>query len=128
MAAQQQIKLAELVESIRRRSIRDANPTNLVWNQPIRTNHANKLNRGAEFVHERRLNVPNGTSLLPETIEYGGFTLPIIYRNPLVVDDEGDLVEDEEDLHEDYAEPIEENPYRNVKIEGKSLVVRLWPC
>lgn len=51
---------------------------------------------------------------------YNGYTRTIISKAPLVVDRDGDVVEDAEDDSNSDFEDAEEDPYKDVRIEGKA--------
>ena len=53
-----------------------------------------------------------------QTILYNGFKRRIISRNPLLLDDYGDVVDEEEVIDEADVDPVEENPYKDIKLEG----------
>jgi hypothetical protein len=105
----------------------------------VSTNWGNKLKRSAQHIQEGRLDNPRGSETYLEVrnltvfaflwllnshlsyfqaIAYNGFKRRIISRNPLLLDDDGDVVDDDEEVDNAYFEPIEDNPYKDVKLEG----------
>jgi hypothetical protein len=89
--------------------------TNLVDDQAITSNWGNKLNRNAHNVQLGQLFAPRPNA---EQIDYNGYKRRIISRNPLYMDEDGDLVDDEGDVDENIATPVEPNPYKDIRLEG----------
>jgi hypothetical protein len=57
-----------------------------------------------------------------QEIDYAGYRRSIISRNPLLFDDDGDVVDEDDELEDGEAAPLEENPYQDIKLEGKFLL------
>ena len=57
--------------------------------------------------------------LFSQEINYNGYKRNIICFNPPLVDDEGDIIEDEDEIEEGDASPLEDNIYEEIKLEGQ---------
>jgi len=56
--------------------------------------------------------------LFLQEVNYNGYKRNIISFNPPLVDDEGDIIEDEDEIEEGEASPLEDNIYEEIKLEG----------
>jgi hypothetical protein len=104
---------------------------------PIASNRGNKLNRNARYVKEGRLNNSplfkqvscciGGLSssracadVTMQEIEHAGYRRSVISFNPPYYTQDGDLVEVESEIDDD-DEPLEENIYKDIRLEGTAL-------
>lgn len=115
--------------------------THLTGSTPVFSNWGNKLKRSAQHVELGHLDNPRGaetqsevpnhlpdpynfylTDCVLQNILYNGYKRRIISRNPLLVDEDGDIADegDENDLD---LEPIEEDPYKDIRIEGMNSLL-----
>lgn len=59
-----------------------------------------------------------------QEINYAGYRRYIISRNPPKFDADGDMIYDDDELEEgEEAEPLEENPYGKIKLEGSFVAM-----
>ncbi|KAF2428612.1 hypothetical protein EJ08DRAFT_735572 [Tothia fuscella] len=110
---QQQFMMVEFIEKVKRKNAGRENPYQYDDTTPITSNRGNKLNRNAKFVRQGRL---NNTPLFKTKIEHAGYSRNIISVNPPFYTPEGDVIEDDSEIDED-DEPLEENIYKDIKLE-----------
>jgi hypothetical protein len=67
-----------------------------------------------------RLLAAPGPDFTLQEIEFNGERRHIISRNPLLFDDDGDVidVDEDDDIEDQDIAPIEDDPYGTIKIEG----------
>jgi hypothetical protein len=53
-----------------------------------------------------------------QTIEYAGYKRRIVSRNPLAFDQDGDIVDDDDDAEDVDPELMDDNPYDGIRLEG----------
>ncbi|KAF1356717.1 RXT2-like protein [Delphinella strobiligena] len=115
MATQQSIMFAETIRAMKlamRRQDNDSDSDSSIQ-QP--TNRGNKLKRNASHVREGRLDTTGGRSY-KRKIDHAGYQRYIIQPNPLRYDEDGDLIDDEDD-HDAYLSPAEDNPWNETRLE-----------
>jgi len=100
------------------------------------TNRGNKLKRKAKYVQEGRLDTADGPRIYrrvgllklelcgksgitsEQKIDYNGYSRHIINRNPLRIDADGDVVDDDDSDSLPDLSDAEENPYADIRLEG----------
>jgi hypothetical protein len=55
-----------------------------------------------------------------QEIEFANYKRNIISYNPPLIDDDGDIIEDEDELEDGEVSPMEDNIYEDIKLEGES--------
>src|SRR5215469_546175 len=55
-----------------------------------------------------------------QEIEYASYKRNIISYNPPLIDDDGDIIEEEDELEYGEVSPMEDNIYEDIKLEGTS--------
>ncbi|GAB7350845.1 hypothetical protein MBLNU459_g1376t1 [Dothideomycetes sp. NU459] len=115
-ASRQTILIAETIRGMKlamRRRDNDSDSDDSIA-QP--TNRGNKLKRKAANVREGRLDTTGGRSYKKE-IEHAGYRRYILQPNPPRFDQDGDLIDEEDDQDDDYASPAEDNPWSETRLE-----------
>jgi len=59
-----------------------------------------------------------------QEIEFASYKRNIISYNPPLIDDDGDIIEDEDELEDGEVSPMEDNIYEDIKLEGMFLAVK----
>ncbi|GAB7338546.1 hypothetical protein MBLNU457_5294t1 [Dothideomycetes sp. NU457] len=77
------------------------------------TNRGNKLKRKAHAVREGRLD----TSGVSQKVDHAGYHRYVIHRNPPRYDEDGDLVDEDDEEEEMIGSPIEDNPFEETKLD-----------
>ncbi|KAF2460786.1 RXT2-like protein [Lineolata rhizophorae] len=116
--AAQQILFAETIMAMKKAMRRntDASDSDESIDRP--TNRGNKLKRKAKYVQEGRLDSMNGPPAFKKRIDYNGYNRYIVGVNPPRFDEDGDVVDDDDDdMNEDAGSFVEENPYAEIKLE-----------
>ncbi|KAF2401063.1 hypothetical protein EJ06DRAFT_529231 [Trichodelitschia bisporula] len=112
--ASQQVIIADFVEKLKRKRAQREDP--YIYDDPAAptTNRGNKLKRNAQYVQLGQL---NNSALYKERVELAGYQRDIIFRNPPMCDADGDVIPDDEDMEDEDASPLEENIYKDIKLE-----------
>ncbi|KKF93177.1 hypothetical protein CFO_g4470 [Ceratocystis platani] len=121
MSSSQQILFAETILSVKKALKREACESDS--DEPVsnRGNRGDKTKKKARFTERGHLAPPSGPETYKRTVEYAGVLRETISQNPLLIDDDGYVVDsDEEDperLRDAATNAILDNPYADVIIE-----------
>ncbi|KAL5600937.1 hypothetical protein BROUX41_005771 [Berkeleyomyces rouxiae] len=117
----QQVLFAETILSVKKALKREACDSDSDDSASNSGNRGNKTKKKARFSERGHLAPPSGPETYKRSVEYAGVVRQTISENPPLIDDDGYVIEsDEEDqerIQDAAANAILENPYADVIIE-----------
>lgn len=112
----QQIQIAETIRAMKLALKRKADDSDSDTEIQSHTNRGHKLQRGAKYVREGRLNDGGGLAYRKK-VEHAGYTRYTIATNPPLYDADGDHFDPTVSDEEREAEPVEEDAFGSVQLE-----------
>ncbi|KAJ2984396.1 hypothetical protein NUW58_g6081 [Xylaria curta] len=119
--ASQHVIFAETIAAMKKARKRRAYESDSDSEVDYHGNRGHKLKKKSRFAHEGQLAAPSGPAVYREIVNHAGYQRAIISRNPPLIDDEGYVIDsddDEENILDAMNNAAEFNPYANIRLEN----------